>query len=140
PNPAGVASPILSSILKVTLGADGSDPVAVQAHAGRSLHARGLLGPGTDERGRANRHSRAARRLSRYTSRSTRGDRPRDFVRHDAGPGSEVPLRGELGTKPAGQRDVDTGRWQTVVRFPRVPRVPPTESDTEADAVPTSAR
>jgi hypothetical protein len=36
--------------------------------------------------------------------------------------------------------DVNTGRWETLLRFPRIPRVPPSATDTQTDPVPTSVR
>lgn len=55
------------------------------------------------------------------------------------------PAREFLYVADAGQNrlikvDVASGRWQTLVRFPRLPRVPPAGTVTETDSVPSSAR
>src|SRR5262245_17689468 len=141
PNPAGVASPILSSILKVQLSADVD---RILSPFQLTLEDHFTLADFWDVvLTNADGQTATLELLADFPD--TPLDR-REVHGHLRLYGMTLdPDRKFLYVADAGQNrlvkvDADTGRWQTVVRFPRIPRVTPTATDTETDAVPTGAR
>ena len=141
PNPNGSGSPIFSSILKVQFDAD-VDRMATGFSLTLDDHF--TLADGWEVR-LTNSGGQTATIGLLVGFPSVPPDR-REVIGHVTPYGMTLdPARESLYAADAGQNrilkvNVNTGRWQTLVRFPRVPRVPSAGAETETDAVPTSAR
>src|SRR5438552_2441663 len=141
PPPDGPASPIFSSILKLRLGAD-VDRVMTAFHLTLDDHFT-LADRAAVTLTNADGQSLTAELLAGFPNI------PLDRVEvygHVTPYGMALdPQRQFLYVADAGQNriirvDVNTGVWQTFLRFPRVPRVPALPTVTETDPVPTSVR
>jgi hypothetical protein len=141
PNPNGPGSPIFSSVLKVRFGVDldrilSGFTLTLDDHYALADRAEVTL---------RNADSQTAVFELLADFPDTPLDR-REVYGHVTPYGMTIdPAREFLYVADAGQNRIiqvnaSTGRWQTLVRFPRIPRVPPIASNTETDSVPTSVR
>ena len=141
PNPNGPSSPIFSSILKIQFGADVDRLLTGFA---LTLDDHFTLADGWEVKlANSDGQTATAGLLAGFPSLPL--DR-REIYGHVTPYGMTLDAgRQFLYVADAGQNriikvDAGTGRWQTLVRFPRIPRVPQTATATETDAVPTSVR
>lgn len=141
PNPGGPGSPIFSSILRVRLSADVD---RIQSAFTLSLDEQFTLADGAEVV-----LTNSGGQTATLDVLADFPDYPldrREIFGHVTPYGLTLdPDRRFLYVVDAGQNrlfrvDVNTGRYITLVRFPRVPRVPPTPTLTDTDSVPTSAR
>src|SRR5262249_20813596 len=141
PNPNGPGSPIFSSILKVRFSADVD---RIQSPFSLSLDEHFVLADGTEVRLSNGEGQTATVELladlpkipldrreihGHVTPYSIALDTAREFL-----------YAADAGQNRILKVNVNTGRTQTLVRFPRVQRVPPLPTDSETDPVPTGVR
>lgn len=141
PNPNGVGSPLFSSILRVRFSADVD---RILTGFSLTLENQFTIADGFEvQLTNSDRQTATIDLLADFPD--TPPD-PREIYGHVTPYGMALdPAREFLYVADAGQNriikvSVTTGRWQTLVRIPRVPRIPPAGTQTETDAVPTSVR